>query len=61
MPPMLESQSDDLPCLTSCIVCYFLEKKKKKGVEERHQSKKYILTCTLTIRSPYDNVQFDLD
>ena len=46
---------DELYCLL------LFEKKKKKGVEEGHQSTKYIQTCTLTIRSPYDKVQFDLD
>ena len=46
---------DELYCLL------LFEKKKKNGVEEGHQSIKYILKCTLMIRSPYDNVQFDLD
>ena len=47
---------DELYCLLR-----FEKKKKKKRVEEGHQSIKYILKCALTIRSPYDNVRFDLD
>ena len=47
----------DAPFVTNDIVCYLLKKKLEKG----HQSTKYILTCTLTIRSPYDNVKYDLD